>query len=179
MASFSLKQELASLRTRLPQQFPVGSGIRSHFPAGKPTSITALRRFLFRRGPISVSAGGVSASVIVDANGDGGWALTVDVNEGIELFNQAWTVSFIFTHSDTNVGHGQSISGELGGLGGGQVDHKFKQGAAEGDPWIRENWPSAFDGAIQVSLVDSDEDVAATLVSLGLVAGFSAAAVLA
>jgi hypothetical protein len=176
MASFSLNEEITSLRNRFPQLFPIGSGIRSHFPTGRPTSITALRRFVFRRGPINLSAGGVTASTIVEANGAGGWLLSVDVDEGFELFNQKWTVAFVFTHSDTNVGHGQSISGELHGFGGGQVDHKSKTGV---DPWIKENWPNAFDGDIKVSFVDTDEDVFAILLSLGLVAGFTTFALLA
>jgi hypothetical protein len=179
MASFSLKEELTILRNQFPLLFPVGSGIRSHFPTGKTTSISALRHFVFRRGPINLSAGGVSSSTTFQANGAGGWLLSVDVTEGFEVFNQKWTVAFVFTHSDTNAGHGQSISGDLGGFGGGQVDHKSKQSPEGGDPWIQQNWPDAFAGDIKASFVDSDEDVFGILLALGLAAGFTTFALLA
>ncbi len=179
MASFSLRQELSTLRSQFPQLFPAGSGIRTHFPTGKTTSISALQRFVFRRGPIILSAGGVESSTTFQANGAGGWLLSVRVTEGFEVFNQKWTVSFVFTRSDTNAGHGQSISGDLGGFGGGQVDQKSKQSPETGDPWIQQNWPDAFAGDIKVSFVDSDEDVFAILLALGLAAGFTTFAVLA
>jgi hypothetical protein len=180
MAAFSLNQELSSLRSRFPERFPIGSGIRSHFPTGKPTSITALRRFAFRRGPVNLSTGGVSSSATVEADGSGRWIFTVDVSEGFELFNQKWTVAFVFTHSDTDVAHGATISGVLGGvLSGHDNDHQFKNSPSGGDPWIKENWPNVFDGGITVSLVDTDEDVLLTLGELALVAGFVTVALLA
>lgn len=176
--AFSLKQQLSFLRGRFPQQFPAGAGIRSHFPAGKPTGISALARFIFQRGPINLSTGGVSTSTTFEADGFGGWVLSVDVSEGFELFNQKWTVAVVFTFSDTNAGHGQTISGDLGGFGGGQVDHKSMHSPEGGDSWIRNNWPDAFSGDIKVNLVDRDEDVAAVLFALALAAGFTAAALL-
>jgi hypothetical protein len=170
MASFSLNQVVTSLQTQFPQLFPVGSGIRSHFPTSKPISITALQRFVFRRGPINQSVGGVSTSATVEANGAGGWSLSADATEGFEFFNQTWTVAFVFTRSDNNVGHGQSVSGVLGGVAGGSADpHKFAFGE---DPWIKANWPDLFAGDIKMSLTDTDQDVAVQLGELGAVAGF-------